>query len=134
MRGQLRWNPSDKFDVTVSGDYSHEDRTNSAEVLTFVNTAVAGNSAGLICGKFCNYADFTGPDGKTFPNKTTFKGGGGSINGTYSFTDDLSLTSISAYRKYTATFGTDDDYSSIRRARRRAMTACATISSARSCA
>ena len=104
IRGQLRWNPSEKFDITVSGDYSHEDRTNAAEVPTF------SVNPDYLCGKYCTYADYRTPT-STFSNRNTFKGGGVSANATWHFNDALSLTSITAYRRYVATFGTDDDFS-----------------------
>jgi iron complex outermembrane receptor protein len=103
IRGQLRWNPSDQFDVTISGDYSHEDRANAGEVLTF------SPNPNFLCGKYCNYADLRNGAFQA-QNRNVFKGGGVSGNATYHFNDDLSLTSITAYRRYVATFGTDDDF------------------------
>ena len=104
IRGQLRWNPSDKFDVTVAGDYSFQNENTGPEVTTF------STDPNYICGKKCTYADFRTPI-NSFQQNQTFKGGGGSVNGTYKFNDHLALTSITAYRAYTATFGTDDDFS-----------------------
>jgi iron complex outermembrane receptor protein len=122
IRGQLRWNPSDKFDVTISGDYAHEDRTNAGEVLTFaddvsgvdanglpVNPGTAFNSPSFLCGKYCNYTDYRNGAFQA-QNRSLFKGGGVSANATWHFNDTLSLTSITAYRRYLATFGTDDDF------------------------
>ncbi len=104
LRGQLRYNPSPVVDITLSGDYSDQNQTNSPEVLTF------STDANYICGKYCTYADFhtTGFD---FQHTNQFQGGGGSLNGVFKLAPDVSLTSITAYRRYTATFGTDDDFS-----------------------
>jgi len=103
VRGQLRWNPSEQFDITIAGDYSHEDRANAGEVLTF------SPDPNFLCGRFCNYADFRNGSFQA-QNRTRFEGGGASANATYHFNDSLALTSITAYRRYVATFGTDDDY------------------------
>ena len=104
IRAQLRYNPNDKLDVNIAGDYTYQNQTNAPEVLTF------STDANYICGKHCTYADFQTPNNK-FQYSNSFKGGGGSINGVYKFTDNLAFTSITAYRRYEAIFGTDDDFS-----------------------
>lgn len=113
VRGQLRYNPSNAVDITLSGDYTHEDRQNSAEVLTSadqVGLGVGTNSSDFFCGKYCTYLDYRGKDGLTFADRNQFSGGGASLNAVFNLQDHLSLTSITAYRKYTAKFGTDDDF------------------------
>jgi len=107
IRGQLRYNPSESFDWIISADYSHEDHTNPAEVLTF------SADPNFLCGRYCTYADFRtpAPDATESSDRNTFKGGGVSSNAVFNFNDHLSLTSITAYRRYVATFGTDDDFS-----------------------
>lgn len=104
VRAQLRYNPSDKFDVTLIGDYTYQNQNNSPEVLTI------STDPNYICGKYCTYADFKTAN-NSFQHTTSYQGGGVSLNGTYKFTDRLSLTSITAYRSYKAIFGTDDDFS-----------------------
>jgi iron complex outermembrane receptor protein len=104
VRGQLRYNPSDKFDVTLIGDYTYQNQNNSPEVLT------VSSDPNYICGKKCTYADFSTANSK-FQNTNSYKGGGVSLNGVYRFSDHLALNSITAYRSYTAIFGTDDDFS-----------------------
>lgn len=104
LRGQLRWNPSNAVDITLSGDYTYQNQTNAPEVLT------NSTDPNYICGKYCTYADFhtTGFD---FQHTNQFKGGGTSVNAIFKPAPDLQITSITAYRAYTATFGTDDDFS-----------------------
>ena len=115
LRGSLRYNPNDKIDWTVIGDYTYEKRTNAASVLTVDNTAKTGG-VDFSCGRFCTYADFYAPAGGQvgqayyMPNETMFTGWGASSNLTYNINDSLKIQSITAYRKYHQTWGTDDDY------------------------
>ncbi|MDE2597369.1 MAG: TonB-dependent receptor [Sphingomonadales bacterium] len=112
VRAALRFNPNDKIDYTVTGDYTYENRTNAAEVVTQTNAATAN----AICGRFCNYASFYLPAGGQvsagyfMPNTTKFEGWGVSGNGTFNLTDNLNIQSITAYRRYRQVWGTDDDY------------------------
>jgi iron complex outermembrane receptor protein len=83
-----------------------------------------GSNPGFFCGKYCTYASYTNPAGGvvlgtnppqtarqiTTDNSQTFRGGGVSGNAVFKLSDDLNLTSITAYRTYTSSFGTDDDY------------------------
>ncbi len=114
LRGSLRYNPGERFDLVVSGDYTHEDRLNAAEVVTTVNPAVVDSS--FLCGKYCTYANFYAPaggqvsTGYAMPNRTKFVGWGVSGNMTIGLTDSLNLNSITAYRKYDQIWGTDDDF------------------------
>ena len=118
LRGALRYNPNDKLDWTVIGDYSYESRPNAAEVLTNVGSQLFGPAvpANYICGRFCTYANFTAPAGGqagapySTPNNTMFTGWGVSSNLKYTVNDSFNLQAITAYRKYHETFGTDDDF------------------------
>lgn len=64
IRGILRWEPSDRLDVTLIADYTKDERTIAGEVLLATgpvpppNTAVNGVplSNAFICGRYCNYA------------------------------------------------------------------------------
>lgn len=113
VRGSLRYNPSDNLDFTLIADYTNEDRTNAAEVVTRTSEA----KVNAICGKFCNYASFYLPaggqvgQGYFMPNTTKFEGWGLSGNLTVGLSDSLNLQSITAYRDYNQVWGTDDDYS-----------------------
>ncbi|MFM5913228.1 MAG: TonB-dependent receptor [Chakrabartia godavariana] len=112
LRGSLRYNPGDNFDLVVTADYTKEDRANAAEVVTSASPAVAN----AICGKFCNYASFYLPaggqvgQGYFMPNKTNFEGWGLSANMTVGLSDSVNVQSITAYRDYRQIWGTDDDY------------------------
>lgn len=113
VRGSLRYNPGDNFDLVITADYTKEDRTNAAEVVTQTTAA----KANAICGKFCNYASFYLPaggqvgQGYFMPNKTNFEGWGLSANMTIGLSDTMNIQSITAYRDYRQIWGTDDDYS-----------------------
>ena len=118
IRASLRYAPNDKLDWTVTGDYSYENRTNAAEVLTSVTTTPFNSpSPTFICGNFCTYANFTAPAGGSvtgtysMPNHTKFSGWGVSSNLKYNVSDSVNLQSITAYREYKTTWGTDDDFS-----------------------
>ena len=104
LRAQLRWNPSDAVDLTFASDYTYQKQSNSPEVLTF------SSNPNYLCGRFCTFADFH-TEGFDFPHTNEFKGGGASLNAVFKLGGNLALTSITAYRGYTATFGTDDDFS-----------------------
>ncbi len=112
IRGSLRYNPSESWDYTVTADYTRENRSNAAEVVTTASAAVAN----ALCGKFCTYASFylpaAGQAGASYfmPNTTKFDGWGVSGNGTYTFSDSLNLQTITAYRRYRQIWGTDDDF------------------------
>jgi iron complex outermembrane receptor protein len=131
IRGQLRWNPSSSVDILLAGDYTKDNRTNSAEVLAA--TGVVGNpinigpqmSNAFICGRYCNYAQYSqpaitwaGPFAAGIPLVATsgtdianYEGWGVSLNADFDLTDKLQLTSISAYRAWNNSFNTDDDLS-----------------------
>lgn len=113
VRGSLRFNPNDAIDYTVAADYTYENRTNAAEVVT---SSTKAGTVNAICGKFCNYASFYLPGGGQvtqgyfMPNTTKFDGWGVSGNGTFTLSDSLNVQSITAYRRYRQIWGTDDDY------------------------
>ncbi len=124
VRGALRLRPTDGIDITFAADYTHENRSNAAEVVTQTTPALAN----AICGPFCTYASFyltgnTPPPGLTIPgpwgqvatgyfmpNTTKFDGWGVSANATFTLSDSLNIQSITAYRDYRQVWGTDDDF------------------------
>lgn len=126
IRASVRYNPSDAIDYIVSGDYTYENRTNAAEVVTSVNPARVSST--YLCGRFCTFANFyaqgntappglsiPGPwgqvkDGYNMPNRTKFSGWGVSGNGTFKLGDNFNIQSITAYREYNTQWGTDDDF------------------------
>jgi iron complex outermembrane recepter protein len=119
LRGQLRYK-GEAIDVVIAADYTNIDHTNPGEVVT-----VARN-ANFLCGRSCTYASYRlaagtflsglGPPPQpaaadTFQsNRQKFDGWGASANIDFDISDSLQLQSITAYRKYTSTFGTDDDF------------------------
>jgi len=115
LRGSLRFNPNDQLDWTITGDYTYENRTYAAGVITVDDTSKTGG-VDFTCGRFCTYADWYLPAGGQagqayyMPNTVKFTGWGVSSNLTYEFSDAISLTSITAYRHYRQTWGTDDDF------------------------
>jgi iron complex outermembrane receptor protein len=115
IRGTLRYNPNDTVDWLVTGDYTYENRTNAAGVITVTDTTKT-DGVNFTCGRFCTYASWYLPAGGqagqayNMPNTTKFSGWGVSSNLTVNVNDALSIQSITAYRKYQQIFGTDDDY------------------------
>jgi iron complex outermembrane receptor protein len=84
-------------------------------VLT-VDDTTKTDGINFMCGPRCTYAswymDAGGQAAQSYsmPRNTVFSGWGVSSNLTVGLTDDLKLVSITAYRKYKQTFGTDDDF------------------------
>jgi iron complex outermembrane receptor protein len=134
LRGQLRFEPSDKFEVNIIGDYTYDDRTSPGAVLISANNSspnVRGTATAVpyddrfVCGRYCNYASYTspaatwgGPVAPGFPlsatrgdGRTKFEGWGVSGQIDLSLSDTLKLSSITAYRSYDAMFSNDDDAS-----------------------
>ena len=115
LRGSLRYNPNDTVDWIVTGDYTYENRTNAAGVMSATLPAKTGG-VDFTCGRFCTYADWYMPAGGQAkqayynPNSTEFEGWGVSSNLTVGLSDSINIQAITAYRKYTQVFGTDDDY------------------------
>jgi iron complex outermembrane receptor protein len=134
LRGILRYNPSDRLDVMVSADYISDKHHNGAEVLlsgsnTNPNVATPNGiplDSRFICGQFCNYAATGHPAASwvagaipalagfpvaatTGSELSTYEGWGVSGNIDFKVTDDIKLTSISAYREWISTFTVDGD-------------------------
>jgi iron complex outermembrane recepter protein len=134
-RVQLRYQPSDRIDVNIIGDYTHDDRNPAAGVLLLANNPtnpnIRGNATAVpydsrfICGQYCNYATYFSPAGAWatppvagYPlletrgqGRTKFNGWGLSGQVDFDLTDDLQLQSITSYREYGLRFTNDDDYS-----------------------
>lgn len=115
IRGSLRYNPTDDFDWIVIGDYTWENRTAAAGVLT-QNDTTKTDGIDFVCGRFCTYASWYMPAGGQateayyMPNSVKFWGWGVSSDMSINLADDLNLKSITAYREYEQIYGTDDDY------------------------
>jgi iron complex outermembrane receptor protein len=135
-RAQLRYNPSDKLDINIIADYTHDDRTAAAGVLLQADNAnpnVRGNAFNVpydnrfVCGQYCNYASYFSPASTSGDPNAPFAGyplvetrgdGRSKLNNwgvsgqiDLNLTDDIQLQSITSYRNYTLHFNDDDDYS-----------------------
>ncbi|MCB2065586.1 MAG: TonB-dependent receptor [Erythrobacter sp.] len=140
-RGLLRWVPNDRIDIMLSGDYVRDTGNNGAEVLLYLNNTnpnVATENgipadSRFICGPRCNYASF-GQAGGTFigsaarpdangialadtrgyPSQQEYEGWGVSGHVEIDLSDQLQLTSITAYREFSNYFVNDAELSPIR--------------------
>ncbi len=140
-RGMLRFNPTSDLDITISGDYVQDTSNNGAEVLLYLNNSnpniatpegVTANDS-FICGKHCNYATFghaagifqgsaIRPDADGEPMLDTrgyktdqsYESWGVSGNIEWKPTDNIAITSITAYREFTNYFVNDAELSPLR--------------------
>jgi iron complex outermembrane receptor protein len=140
VRGILRFNPSENFDLMLSADVTHDEHTIAGEVL--MATGAVANTPNtyaiysttpvpyddrFICGKFCNYATMyqpaivfngvaTPPGGQPLlatsgSNISVYDGYNLGSNLHWGLTDALSIDNILAYQHYKTTWDTDDDLS-----------------------
>jgi iron complex outermembrane receptor protein len=137
IRGALRFVPSDRLEINLSADYTHDEHTIAGEVLTATQTINNGNvnpAPGVsyddrfICGRFCNFmvtgnpaATWAGPVAPGYPlvqtsgtNKTRYDGWGVSGRIHFDVSDSIALESITGYRDWRARFDSDDDLSPAR--------------------
>jgi len=111
VRGSLLYEGSN-VTVQVTADYQRSDRTSAAEV----PIVAEGDAANFLCGKWCTYASWgleaAGQVGNwNTGNRNVFKGWGVAGHIDWDINDNLQLQSITAYRAYNNTWGTDDDFS-----------------------
>lgn len=125
LRVQGLYEPTDRLSVTITGDYTTQDQTTGADVRSMAEIPNAFTNPNYVCGKYCNFANFSntsnaaatlGPNPiaapDTFPPaRRTFDGWGVSGKIAYELTGSLQFESITAFREYNTTFGTDDDFS-----------------------
>ncbi|MEO9132967.1 MAG: TonB-dependent receptor [Sphingomonas sp.] len=139
VRGVLRWEPTDALNVTLIGDYIHDEHTIAGEVLLTTSTINSPNvnpAPGVpydnrfVCGRYCNYLTtgqpagvFTAVPGDPFgatgtplaatsgTDRSLYDGWGVSGQINYQLNDAISLTSISGYRAFDTRFDSDDDLS-----------------------
>lgn len=110
VRGSLLYQ-GEAISVQITADYQKSDRTSAAEV----PIVAQGDASNFLCGKFCTYAswglDAVGQTGNwNTGNRNVFSGWGVSANINWDLSDNVQLQSISAYRSYNNTWGTDDDF------------------------
>ena len=139
VRGILRYAPNDDFEITVSGDYTHDEHTIAGEVLLEAGLASPNINPApgvpydrrFVCGRFCNYMTTGQPAGVWVPpipvdpfgaagtplaqtsgsDRSVYDGWGFAGNIHYQLNDMLALDSITGYREFQAKFDSDDDLS-----------------------
>ncbi|MBD3729324.1 MAG: TonB-dependent receptor [Sphingomonadales bacterium] len=116
VRASLRYADGGPIEVMVIADYIDEKRNSAAEVVSLTGTGTGGvNTAPYACGPYCTYASWYlpagGQTGAWSPgNDMRFTGWGLSGHIDIELADNLQLQSITAYREYNNTWGTDDDF------------------------
>jgi len=137
VRGMLRYNPSSAIDLNLSAEYTHDEHTGAGEVLAATNVVNDPNANlngipydnRFICGRFCNFANYSAPaityNGLFTPpggqpllatknnNRSRYDGYNLSANAHIALTDIFSVDNILAYQNWVTTFGVDDDLSPI---------------------
>ncbi len=140
IRAILAWEPTDKLDVTLIGDYTRDEHTIAGEVLldtAAINSPNTNPAPGIpydnrfICGRYCNYIGTGQPAGVWTPpipvdpfgaagtplaatqgtDRSLYKGWGVSGQINYALSDAFKLTSITGYRSFDTQFDSDDDLS-----------------------
>ncbi|MEO7465650.1 MAG: TonB-dependent receptor, partial [Sphingobium limneticum] len=140
IRAIAFWEPSDKLDVTVIGDYTRDEHTIAGEVLLATSTVASPNTNPapgvvydnrFICGRYCNYIGTGQPAGVWTPpipvdpygaagtplaatqgtDRSLYKGWGVSGQINYALSDAFKLSSITGYRTFNTRFDSDDDIS-----------------------
>jgi iron complex outermembrane recepter protein len=125
LRTQLRY-AGETAEVIIAADYTSIDHTNPAEVLTL------SRNANFLCGPTCTYASFGGgsngfvtglgpppqPAAAATVQSNHYKFDGWGVSGTVNFdlTDALKLFSVTALRRYSSEWGTDDDFTPVQAA------------------
>jgi iron complex outermembrane recepter protein len=125
VRAQVRY-AGEKAEVIIAADYTAIDHTNPGEVLTL------SSNANFICGISCTYASFGGgsngfvtglgpppqPAAAATVQSNRYKFDGWGVSGTVNLdlTDSLKLSSITAFRRYSSEWGTDDDFTPVQAA------------------
>lgn len=112
-RGQILWTPNERFDALLIADYSHRYESCCVNVPT-----VVGPTARFIdlLATDAGTAQQADPFSRnTFANRSTdqkIKDSGVSVQLNYELTDDISVTSITAARKWETRNGQESDFSS----------------------
>ena len=113
LRAAIRYIGLDqRLDNTLQFDTYRDNDDAQPDRLIAVNPASA--SAALLrpfldSGRYQSYSTFTTQTGRGFAGVNTLNGYGASDKFNYKFSDELNLTSISAYREYTAGYQVDID-------------------------
>jgi iron complex outermembrane recepter protein len=116
LRGQLRWLVADGIEDNLSVDFANDTSGIQAGVLLTQHPLWAGaNNYILPAGSYANYATYTGHPGTagafTVPRNNTVKSWGIANNLDVKLGDNLSLKSITGYRRADGDFSQDIDLS-----------------------
>tara|TARA_B110001454_G_scaffold177183_1_gene169584 strand:+ start:19915 stop:22290 length:2376 start_codon:yes stop_codon:yes gene_type:complete len=116
-RGVLRWEPSDRLVVNLIGDVNIARDEPAGTILIAARSTYPTTNPGrtdfprfVTGGGFVNYSTYDIPEQNWSPGAYSRSNGyGASLKIDYELTDNVSLTSISAYRGYKAHFTNDAD-------------------------
>ncbi|MGE5721949.1 MAG: TonB-dependent receptor [Sphingomonadales bacterium] len=134
LRGTVRYAPTTDIELTVIGDYTHDEHTIPGEVLIAVspiNNPNTNPAPGVIydnrfiCGKFCNYQTTGQPaaiwhgilgDGTPLlatsgTDKSKYDSWGVSGHLHWALSDQWAIENILAYQHFKTSFDADDDLS-----------------------
>jgi iron complex outermembrane receptor protein len=109
VRAAVRWIPSDKLEVNFTADDSID---NGEPVPTKLVYALPGTGLQqyITPAKYVNYSTYSDPSvGFSVPAINRVASDGEALTVRYAITDELSLTSITAYRHYDGQSGIDGD-------------------------
>ncbi len=110
VRGQLLWEPSDAFKLRIIGDYDKID-----EICCTVSNIVDGPTGGAVRalgGQVNSNQPFSYDSFANFPSTNKIENYGVSGQVDWDFADQLTLTSISAYRRVNTDTNADSDFTS----------------------
>jgi len=124
VRGILRFVPSDRVEITLTGDYTHDDSEGAAVTLLATNlggsqdNGVPYDDRFIPSDPYVSYATFairggvySGYDGWAAENRSKYEGWGGSLTIDADISDNLNLKSITGYRKFDTYWSGDPDVS-----------------------
>ncbi|MPT48998.1 MAG: TonB-dependent receptor [Sphingobium sp.] len=117
LRGSLSIRPNDRLEVLLIADWTRDNSEAAGTRISAVNNGALGPVAAGITmdkflqgGRYVSYGSFADPSRNlTVSDRNGYKGWGVSGQIEYELSDTLKLTSITAYRKYSANYGLDLD-------------------------
>jgi outer membrane receptor protein involved in Fe transport len=110
VRGQLLWEPSDAFKLRLIGDYDKIDE--ACCTVANVVDGPTGNAVRALGGQVNSNNPFSYDSFSNFESVNDIANYGGSAQADWNFTDTLSLTSITAYRRVDIFTNQDVDFTS----------------------
>lgn len=113
VRAQLRWTPTSDLEVNLSADSSTDNAQPAATKLVYAlpGTGLQPYVTNLTpAQRYINYSTYADPSiGLSIPAINRVASSGEALTINYQIADQLSLTSISAFRKYDGQSGIDGD-------------------------